>query len=34
MVLTLGDLIRKGIIKEYIPPKAVTKLKEKKPVPL
>ena len=33
MVLTLGDLIRKGIIKECIPPKAVTKL-EKKPVPL
>ena len=31
---TIEDLIRKGIIKEYIPPKAVTKLKEKKPVPL
>ena len=28
---TLGDLIKKGIIKEYIPQGAVTKLKAKPP---
>jgi hypothetical protein len=32
-MVTINDLIKQGIIKEYIPPKAVTKL-EKKPVPL
>ena len=33
-MVTIHDLIKQGIIKEYIPPKAVTKLEEKKPVPL
>lgn len=28
-MVTMGDLIKQGKIKEYIPPKAVTKLKTK-----
>ncbi len=28
-MVTIGDLIQQGKIKEYIPPRAVTKLKEK-----
>lgn len=28
-MVTIGDLIKQGKIKEYIPPKAVTKLKTK-----
>ena len=30
-MITIHDLIKQGIIKEYIPPKAVTKLKTKSP---
>ena len=29
IMVTIGDLIKQGKIKEYIPPRAVTKLKEK-----